>query len=295
MNRRMSGTGFSLFAAVLCGAGLFAMPLFAEMGLVTGKIQGINALGDGRYELVIQGDKETLTYAIGQSTAIEAEIEAKDIQEGETILLGAGRPGGHKTWHGLKAPGGDMSEAMKKRFHLPDIPNIPGVPEIPDKPPKIPKVPKKPVQVGAAPGKADRAEGMAAAPAAGAADLGSQAEKSARAETPPLPPPPPDERVFSHKPLSIPTGEPGPQAEVNKQDRPALPDAPKRVTQLTKSKDAIKVQLENTEGAREEVMLTPDQKVTQVLSASDLKKNMTVHLEVTAGEGGEVVERIVVA
>ncbi len=302
-----------VFLQVLMSCDIFAQSITS----ISGKIENVKAVGEGRFELGVRTDKGLETFLVDDSTLIEATMLAKKIRKGNKIFLPSmERVKGIK---GMKAPFGNMSPRTKKILGLPDIPEIPEIPEIPKVPkiPQIPRIPKVPGKSGipnsiptpsqisgmlgsakVESGKKANAENKGQAPLeegqemVGAMMSSGQnppsstpkGEASAKQPEPVVPELPKDPGFASLTPSALsPAGNPSPKEEA------------KKVVELKTTAKGIAVKLEGEEGKQEELILSPEEEVFQVLTVEDLHKDMTVNLEVVEDSKGKMVQRITVA
>lgn len=285
---------FSSSEAVFRPAAFAAAP-------VTGVIQSIKALDGGRYELTVQG-AEGEVFVVNTSTQIEGTISAREVKQGQRILLpGARQAGGIKGMTGMKNPFGNMSDEMKKKLGLPDLPEIPEVPGVPNVPampqlpdiPKIPKVsdsamPKLPSLPGgpAGGGPGGGAPAGGGVPAGGGGMPGGLGDmmnqgggKKVEHKADELPPP--EEMMGPKAPvLSSPQQAAGaPQAAA---------EAPKTVLETRETEGGIEIDLEG----QEKVVLPAEASVKQLLAPADLRENMKVVFTMEEMNGEKVVQRL---
>ena len=233
----------------------FSPYVFPESISVSGKIQNISVLEDGRFELQVNTKDGASVFYIDNRSLITESLPANKVKKGQTILLptknvvgskGISGVKGMKGLKGMKSPFGNLSPASAKTLGLPNVPEIPKVPTIPNVPnvPQIPEVPKVP-QIPQIPGTG-QAQGAKPEP-----------------EIPSLPQDP-----------SLSQLNPSPISS-------ATPDdtiSPKRVISSKETKQGIQVKLEGKSG-QEEMLLTPQDIVFQLLTIQDLKQNMNVNIE----------------
>lgn len=241
---------------------------FTQLVSVTGTIEKISVLDDGRLELQVKTEDGLLRFFVDEQSLIKESLPANRVKKGQTILLsqhggGGGVKGfpGIKGIKGMRSPFGNMSSKTLKNLGLPEIPTIPEVPSVPGTPnvpevPKVPQVPKLP-HIPSTPGKGD-----ASLPGTG----GTSSQEQQEAPEPEIPELPQD-RSFAElnpKPFSPPTV-------------PA--SGPKKVLSLKETENGIEIKLEGKEG-QEDIVLSPDETVFKLISVNDLKQNMSVDIEI---------------
>lgn len=241
---------------------------YSQSVSITGKIEKISTLDDGRVELQVKTDDGVSSFFVDEQSLIKESLPANRVKKGQIILLSQrGRGGGVKGFPGIKgikgmrSPFGHMSSKTLKNLGLPEIPTIPEVPSVPGTPnvpevPKAPQVPKLP-HIPSTPGKAD-----ASLPGTGGTSSQEQQE-TPEPEIPELP----QDRSFAElnpKPFSPPT---------------APASGPKKVLSLKETENGIEIKLEGKEG-QEDIVLSPDETVFKLMSVHDLKQNMSVDIEI---------------
>jgi len=279
-------------------------PIFAEVAAISGKIQKITSLDEGRFEISIKTDTGISKFVVDSSTLIQAELSVKEVKKGQSIMLLPGQKG-------IKSPFSKMPAATKKALGLPDMPNVAPIPKIPSLPkipnvsqlqqttqkPNLPKVPKLPpgmgapppqksgegasADVGVAPATTDQAKGIAPGEIGGAPSQEQAPPKEKGNENESLEAPKdPGFTALTPNALTSPT------STVSK-------DSAKKVVELKTTEEGISVKLEG-EGGEEEVLLSPDDKVLQVLTMKDLHKNMNVNLELVQDSDQNLIQKITV-
>jgi len=214
-----------------------------------------------------------LRLLVAPSAQVQAEVKASDLKKGQKIALSQG---GHiKGVQGTKAPFGNMSAGAKKFLGLPNIPAIPNIPEIP----KIPKVP----QIPNAPGLKGTGGGGGAPPEIGNLEEG-EAEQG-RGSEPEVPEIPTQAQTGGLAPETLSSATPEPETSESSDDFVS-----KQILQLKKTSSGVEVMLEGDE----KISLSSEEKVMQVLTLQDLRKDMSVHLEVSEQDGENIVQRITV-
>ncbi len=228
---------------------------YAEV--VSGRIEKVSVLEDGRIQLDLTTEEGTSTFFVDSQSLVQESVSATQVKKGQTILIPGkiqGTPGlaGIKGVKGMDAPFGNLSPAGAKTLGLPNVPAIPSIPNIPNVPkvpdvPNIPKVPQVPGGLGEARPPAAQKEGGPAEP-----------------EIPELP----QDAAFQQlnpNPISSAT-----------EDTSAANATPKRVLSTKQTKEGIKVKLE---GDDNEVVFKPEEKVFQLMTVQDLKQDMDVKIE----------------
>jgi len=294
----------------LVAQGSFVNFSFAQTSFVSGTIQKIEPMGGGQYQLVLEHEDRTETYIVDSSTLIQAVVPAKDIQKGSEILLvpKVSRKGVIKR----DSPFKNMPPAVRKALGLPNIPSIPEVPKVPEVPtkskmtglPSIPQVPKVPTipKPARAPGKEPAPAGRKPAPAApqpskvgpeteadgeiqpsGLGGMPREEMAERREKEPEIQEPPREARSSAIKPEAL--SEATPTFEKVKG---------KRIKSLEKVSDGVQMELISEEGESETVTLSADEKVLQILNAKDLKKKLSVKLEIIESPEGKFVQRLTI-
>lgn len=280
---------FSSSEAVFRPAAFAAAP-------VTGVIQSIKPLDDGRYELTVQGAEGEI-FVINTSTQIEGMISAKEVKQGQRIVLpGADQSGGIRGMTPMSNPFGNMSDSMKKQLGLPDMPDVPEVPGVPEVPalPQLPDLPQLPQASDSAlpdlpslPG-GSAGGGPAGAPAGGGGvpagggggmpgGLGDMMNQGGgeKVEHEAEPLPPPEEML-------------GPKAPVLSAPEQTAGEEPKTVLETRETEGGIEIGFEG----EEKVVLPADASVKQLLAPSDLRESMNVIFTAEEMNGEKVVQRL---
>jgi hypothetical protein len=292
-------------------------PALAAPALVAGTIQKITPLADNQFEILLKTEKGTAKYIVDASlTQIQAVVSAKSVKRGANIVVNPAAE--RKGVPGIKSPFKNMAPAVRDALGLPQMPEVPGTPDVPAVPkiPQIPQVPEVPKAPKAAPvipkapqiPTVPQVPGRGPAPPKGAAPAAAPQGAAPPAEkemggAPPSAAGPGLEEEVKPKGFEGEIPEPPKEARSSMMKPPAIskptPTYPKivgkKVVSLEQSAEGIKVELEGAGGATEQVTLKPEEKVLQVLTIQDLKKNMNVQLEVAEGTQDNFVQRVTIA
>lgn len=294
-----SGTALLFFlTAQTLGAG----SAFAAEA-VSGLIQSITPLGDGRYELTLQGDERRFLVVMDR-TMIEKQTTASEVKPGEKVTLpGGARPQpGIQGIKGMKDPFAGMSPQMREQLGLPDMPELPNIPSVPEVPavPDIPKIPSLPKTGGGAagmrnlPGLAGMsgAAGGAMAPAPGG-EGGAEAQGGesggTKVEHTADELPPPEEMLGPKAPvLSSAEGE----SPVEALAQPVQAAAVKTVSEARVTEAGVEISFE---GEAEPTVLAADAVLIKNIDVSELQESMSITLNAEDVNGEMIVQTIQVA
>ncbi|GEM_PF-5604997 len=267
---------FLLVSLVLCSFSLNSIVL-AQPVSISGTIEGIKALNDGRFELTVKTDEGSSVFFISNQTLIKESLPAHQIKKGQTILLSSGGVHSVVGFKGVKGMHSPFGNNSAKTLGLPDLPNIPEVPSVPQIPqvPNIPKIPQIP--------------NIAQNPAgSGSPKKGSESKEGELNDISKLPP---DASFTQLNPSPVSASTDSVNSSEKVTDVPAkMVDVPKKVVALKETKEGIKLKLEGEKG-QEDILLSPNEIVFQSISVKDLHKNMKVQLDAD----GENVQQITIA
>ena len=299
---------FFIVTQVLMGTSAFAQ------GTMSGKILKITPLTGDQFELIIQTDEGDLKFIVDSSTLVQSEVAAEKVKIGNHIFVPSKAKPGKKGSEGIESPFKNIPPALQKEMGLPNIPDVPGTPKIPSvpevpqapKPPEIPKAPQASPLAGVpqAP-KIPQIPQVPQAPAIsgpGAPAPAAGGEETAPSEDVAAPTAPaPDAEAQKRAPEEE-ISEPPLEARSSVMKKPALsPPTPalpkiqgKRVIQLEETDQGVTMQLETATGEKEEQILAVGEKVIAVLTIQDLKKNMSVQLEVAPNGEEKFVQKVTV-
>ena len=242
---------------------LFYPIAFSEMISISGKIENISVLDDGRIQLDISTAEGSSTFFVDSQSLIQEPLNAIQVKKGQTILLpdeSAGSKGvkGIKGIKGIESPFGNISPNAAKALGLPNVPSVPSVPNIPSVPevPNVPDVPQVP-----------QVPGGAAPPQMGGGEEQQKGGGASEEGIPDLPQDPAFQQL-----------NPNPISDATVDTSSSATATPKRVVSAKKTNAGVQVKFEGDAG-QEEITLPAEGKVFQLLTIQDLKQNMDVTIE----------------
>jgi hypothetical protein len=262
---------YSALFLILSHIFVFSLPVSAAT-IAEAKITGINYLEGGRAEVFVEGAEGETSFIVSSATLIEAPLPVKKVKKGLRIFRpSSGKRSGGGGRRGFRSPFGGISKSMRKSMGLPDIALGPDVPSA--RPADIPEIPKIP--------KAPKGKTSPSVIDPEAVPTEEEEELYGRMES--------EKGVISKK------GKAAKIVRTPVEPAEAVPGIlTQRVINVKSTKEGVLLELESSNGQKEEMTLAEDKEVLQALSVDDLRENMTIHLEATEASEGLLAQKITI-